>query len=404
MARTATPEYCAECDATTAMHRYVWFDNAMDALLPDMPSSGFSYKISSAFGWALENTLLRLRVVHEADDIDTEELPRRSGLFVEAAKKRGMALTAIRGPFGYTNNFIFHREGVKHRFEGLPNVGWLNGKFAGRADDKGAVKKILQKHGFPVAPGRAFWQWSLEAAAKYGTKELAAGFALVAKPRNGSVARHVTTNITNEEALRAALKHAFVYSPAAIVERHIPGFVHRFTVVDGTFVACVRQVPAHVTGDGIHTIESLMIQKNARPERHVHPGVKPLFHPLAVTEETAPLLKRQGYALTDISPPGTRVWLADEPFMRYGGELEEVTDIIHPDNRALAQDVAKLFGMKLVALDFICEDVARSWKNQKCAILELNSLPSIEMHHFPSSGTPQDVAGAIADMALRYYK
>ena len=105
-----------------------------------------------------------------------------------------------------------------------------------------------------------------------------------------------------------------------------------------------------------------------------------------------------------MSTGGVRVWLADDPFMRSGGDLEDVTDAVHPDNRALAEDVAKLFGMKLVGMDFICQDVARPWKEQACAILELNSLPSIEMHHHPSYGSPRDVAGAIADMAVRYYR
>jgi cyanophycin synthetase len=175
-------------------------------------------------------------------------------------------------------------------------------------------------------------------------------------------------------------------------------------VVDRDTLACVRQLPAHIVGNGTNTILSLVVQKNAQPDRHIHADVRSFFHPIPVTEETEAVLQRQHYTLADIPRPAVRVWLSDDPFMRNGGDLEEVTKHVHSDNRKLAQDIANLFGMKLVALDLICEDIARSWKEQRCAILELNSLPSIEMHHNPSYGTPQDIAGAIADMALRYYR
>jgi cyanophycin synthetase len=36
-------------------------------------------------------------------------------------------------------------------------------------------------------------------------------------------------------------------------------------------------------------------------------------------------------------------------------------------------------------------------------VLELNSVPCIEMHHFPSSGTPQNVAKALVDLFFKYY-
>jgi len=52
----------------------------------------------------------------------------------------------------------------------------------------------------------------------------------------------------------------------------------------------------------------------------------------------------------------------------------------------------------VVGIDFLCENISKSWKKQKCAILELNSVPSIELHHFPSAGVPQNVAKAMVDL------
>jgi len=386
----ASPAYCADCGTSRAVHRAAWLENALDALMPSTLPRFLPHRAVRFFGRALEYGLRGAGLVRLKRDFPLEALPRRTALFIEAARRQGIGFAALRGPWGYTNNFHMRVNGKTFRIEGLPNAEWLNGRFADHADDKWKVKRIFSRSGFPIAEGRTFWQWNTGAAIRYGRDTL--GFPLVVKPRNGSVARHVTINIKTQEELRRALRRAFDYSPTVIVERHIPGFVHRLTVVDGA-VFCVRQLPAHVTGDGRQAVRSLVAQKNARPERHVHESA--FYHPLRVPA---------GLDASRIPAQAERVWLAEDPFMRNGGDLEEVSGEVHPDNRVLAQDVAELFGMKLMALDFIGEDIARSWKGQRCAILELNSLPSIEMHHLPSYGTPQDIAGTIAGMAMRYYR
>jgi len=48
-------------------------------------------------------------------------------------------------------------------------------------------------------------------------------------------------------------------------------------------------------------------------------------------------------------------------------------------------------------------NISRSYKEQPCAILELNNMPCIELHLFPSSGKPQNVAKAVVDLFFKYY-
>jgi D-alanine-D-alanine ligase-like ATP-grasp enzyme len=394
-------DWCSDCDAPRAAHRLIWLENAFDAALPAAAPRMMPPAVGYALEEALEHVLRAVRLLRRERSFNPDDLPLRSMLFAHAAQERGVTLTAIRGPWGYTNHLLMQVNGKTFRIEGLPNVARQNGRLAAYADDKWKVKQILRKHGFPFAEGRPFWQWQMNRAVQYGQDTF--GFPLVVKPRNGSVARHVTIDVQNEPALRHALRHAFTYSPAVIVERYIPGSVHRLTVV-GDAVFCMRQIPAHVTGDGVHTIAELVAEKNARPERNVHAGGHDFFHPITLDAAATDLLSEKGYSHTSILAEDVRVMLARDPFMRHGGDLEELTPQVHPTNQQLARDIAALFGMKLVAMDFICEDIARPWQEQTCAILELNSLPSIETHHFPSYGSPQNVAGAIVDMALRYYR
>ena len=126
-------------------------------------------------------------------------------------------------------------------------------------------QKPPSKGRLPDRRRKIFWFWQKAWAIEYGSGEL--GFPLVVKPRGGSVARHVTTNIRSEEALRKAVDKAIAYSPAFVVERFMENsFVCRATIVDFDFVAVVQQVPANIVGDGRSTIQELAKGKTATPE------------------------------------------------------------------------------------------------------------------------------------------
>ena len=52
----------------------------------------------------------------------------------------------------------------------------------------------------------------------------------------------------------------------------------------------------------------------------------------------------------------------------------------------------------LVGVDFMMDDMARSWKEQKCGVIECNSLPFIDLHHFPLKGPARNAAGNVWDL------
>jgi len=348
------------------------------------------------------------RLAHIEYDFDAEKLVPRSRVFAEAVRRAGMRIYVLKGPIGYTNQFGLrvgnnpkaprvHVAGI-FRFEGLPSSQECATGKVRNLDDKMAVKKTLAKKKWPYAEGKTFWFWQSRSAKKYAQK---IGYSLVVKPENGSVARHVTTHITNEKELQNALALAWQLSPVAIVERYVEGFVHRVTVIAGKHVFCVKQLPAHVVGDGAHTVQELIDKKNKEPMRGSVGDSTFLMHPIVLGPETALLLNKSGQSLAGVPASGKRVYLRREPFMRYGGDLEECTDLLHPDNKKLALDLAREFSAFLVGIDLLIPDITCSWKEQTCAVLELNSLPSIDMHHFPYYGTSRDVAGILLSETLQ---
>ena len=358
--------------------------------------------MESLFDILLEKIFSFVGLIKMRDDFLSSEIQMRSACFIDEAKKRGVKLKAAKGPFGYTNHFCAEINNKKVRFESLPVANHVSKYDVSFVDCKQRTKNHLKRGGFPIAEGKSFWFWQKGHALKYGINEI--GFPLVIKPRGGSVARHVTTNITSKEELWQGMRKAIIYSPAFVVEKFVqPPFVYRATVVDFDFVAVVKQVPANVLGDGSSTINELIEKKN-NDERRGEPHQKDFtLYKVVVDDTTTKLLMEKDYNLQTIPKKGEVVFLQKNPFLKLGGELVEVTGGVHPENIRLFKDAARFFDIRLVGIDFLVPDIANSWRNQNCAILELNSVPCIEMHHFPSSGTPQNVANALVDMFFKYY-
>lgn len=383
-------------------HIQTWLDAMAEHLLPSRPLNFLLKKFGTSLDILLEKFLVLSQLVSLRDDFTRADIQLRSTCFIEEAKKQGIKFKVLRGPFGYTNHFQAQIGRKIFRFEGLPTAEFLSKQRSSVVDDKARAKQWLKKGNFPVAEGRAFWFWQKKKALLYGAAQL--GFPLVVKPRTGSVSRHVTTDIESAAELKYAINKAIRFSPAFMVEKFLPRtFVFRATVIDFDFVALVKQVPANVVGDGKQTIRQLIDKKNNSPQRGSPQQKEFTLYKIVANEVTKELLRDKAYDFTTTPSEGEVVYLQKDSFLKLGGDLEEVIPMAHPDNLQLFREVAKFFDIRVVGIDFLARDISLSWKNQPCAILELNSVPCIEMHHFPSSGKPQNVAKPLVELVFKYY-
>ncbi|MFA5838399.1 MAG: hypothetical protein WC849_00430 [Candidatus Paceibacterota bacterium] len=392
-------KYCKDCGLPATHHIQTWLDEIISTLMPRLR---LSKKIESFFDVLLEKTFVATGLIKMRDDFLSSEIQMRSACFIEEARKRGVKFQAAKGPVGYTNHFCAEIGGQKIRFESLPVANHVSKYDASFVNCKERTKNHLKRGNFPIVEGKSFWFWRKGRVLKYGIDEL--GFPLVVKPRGGSVARHVTTNIRSKKDLQRAIDKAVVYSPAFVVERFVENsFVYRATVVDFDYVAVVKQVPTNVVGDGNSTISGLVEKKNDDKRRGEPHQKEFTLYKLVIDDTTTKLLAEKNYNLQTVLEKDEVVYLQKNPFLKLGGDLVEVTEKVHPDNIQLFKNTAKFFDIRLVGIDFLVPDISRSWKNQTCAVLELNSAPCIEMHHFPSSGAPQNVANALVDLFFKYY-
>lgn len=386
-------EACRDCGMEKTAHIASWTDGILEPVA-QKGAQLIPRALERTVGAGIDAALYGLGVFSPTETYSERDIGARAWCLAQAARERGIMIRATRGPFGFINYFEFDTPSRTLRFEGLP----IEQPDAHRIDDKGAVKTALASAGFPVLPGRAFWFWQKRGARAFAR---AIGFPLVVKPTNGSYSRHVSTNISNETELERAVRHALRYGPSFLVERYLPDArVVRATVVGDDFLACAERIPANVVGDGTHTIRELIDKKNSHPLRGEITQHEAVLFKIVEDATTDALLAAEGYQKNSVPPRDAVVLLQRDPFVRLGADCREVTGVAHPENIALFKDIARHFETPLVGIDFICRDITASWKNQDCAILELNSLPCIEIHHYPSEGTPQNVAGAILDYAL----
>lgn len=387
--------FCRDCGPLPKSHFQKYIESLAEYLFPRLDHH---FPFIDRF---LQKLALHLGLVEREENFSYEHNSLRTTIFVDEGKKRGWRFWSWKGPRGYINHYEMELNGKIFSFEGLPRAEFLHSARAHKIDDKAFIKKILMENNVPVAVGQHFWFYQKLTAQQYGLK---LGFPLMIKPRSGSMSQHITINIQNAEELRQGIERAVAYDPCFIVERYLTGVkVFRATVIDGQFVATVERVPANVVGDGERTIKELVELKNSDPRRGQPRAKDMTCYKLVLDDTSARLLVSRGFTLSSVPALNERVDLQEKVILDLGADLLEVTPQTHPDNIKLFELVADLFKIKLVGIDFLAADISRSYKEQNSAIMELNSLPYIDMHHFPTSGEPVNVAGKICDLVEKYY-
>ena len=306
----------------------------------------------------------------------------------EEAKKRGIHMREFR-PFGLPKlSFIATlADGKVFDFEGVPLPS--NRKTVWWIDDKSILKKELAKRGIPVAKGGVVTkkQKALDLFARLHKPA-------IVKPAIGSASRHTTLHLQNEASLERAFDTARQVSRGVIVEEELEGAVYRPTLVDGTLIATLRRDQPHVTGDGVHTIAELVFNANKHPARQ-----GPYFSPLTLNEAAHQELAYQGLTEKSIPTNNQRVQLHQKINWSGGGTTTDVTDDVHPNNKELFERIARILQAPLVGIDFIIQDISRPWhEQQKCGVIECNSMPYFDNHHLPFEGQPRNVAKHIWDL------
>lgn len=257
--------------------------------------------------------------------------------------------------------------------------------------------RLFRRHGIPApeyrsfdSPGRHADEALQNAVLAYAAER----YPVVVKPARSSRSIGVTLDIHNHEHLRRAVRRACLSrSTRIVVEEYIeadtnpvPGTNYRVSVCRGEVVRIGYRTPLYVTGDGRHTCRELIERENlARYEAgHNLIGMQP-------GGPTVEQLARAGLTLEDVPRAGRFINLFQALLYVQTRPIE--LSRFHPDNLAMLGRAATLTGLEWTGLDFITPDPARSYKDVRCAITDVNSRP----------GVPPNTCSTYIEPLLRAY-
>lgn len=259
------------------------------------------------------------------------------------------------------------------------------------ASDKDATKKLLGSMGVPVPRGSQIVdEDEIEATIER------LGFPVAVKPLDANHGKGITVGLGTLEEVRAAFPLAKKYSRRVIIEQSLTGQDFRALVINNRLVAVAERIPAHVVGDGEHTVRELIEITNRDPRRgYGHENVLTLIELDAQTES---LLGARGLTPDTIPAAGDVLYLKTTANISTGGTAIDRTDEVHPFNVSLFERIARIIGLDVAGIDVVAPDITTPLTENGGGIIEVNAAPGFRMHLAPSDGIARNVAEHVINM------
>ena len=398
MEKSNTKNICADCAGnptvhwasytsvvmTYAMRPFEWYLNLMSKIVDPV-----LYKLNPLMPRWYES-LARLKICHIYTEPSAKDSWKIKCIW-EEAKNRGIKMRKIALLKDSHGTFFAEFKNQISCFDTLPRPGGPDSKALAWMDDKGLMRKKFSKLGIPIAQG------GVAMTEQMGLKIFRSlDKPVITKPNSGSRSRHTTIHINTESEFLRSFKIAKQLSPWVVVEEELKGMVFRGTIIGGKVIAVMRREPPHIIGDGSHTVVELAKEANKNPKRQ-----GPIFHEIELGKDAEEDLKLQDLNWESTPPKGQLITLGQKVGRTTGASTTDVTDIIHPENIKLLEKIYSVLQDPLIGVDFIIEDITKPWQEQrKMGVIECNSMPFIDLHHYPLFGESRNVAGALWDIVF----
>ncbi|NTW71260.1 MAG: bifunctional glutamate--cysteine ligase GshA/glutathione synthetase GshB [Eubacteriaceae bacterium] len=261
-------------------------------------------------------------------------------------------------------------------------------------ENKEVTKLVLREHGIKVPDGISVHSKE-EALEKYA--ELA-GKDIVIKPKSTNFGKgvYIIKNLCAPEDYSKALDHAFEYDHTVLVEEFIDGREYRFLVIGDEVTAVLFREPANVTGDGTHSIEELVKEKNEDPQRGT--GYVTPLEKIKLGEVEREYLKLQNKDSTFIPEKNQTIYLRENSNISTGGDSIDFTDEMLQSYKEIAVQSAKAVGAKITGADIIIKDIKAEPDPWNHGVIELNFNPALHIHDFPYKGKNREAEKKVLDL------
>lgn len=165
-------------------------------------------------------------------------------------------------------------------------------------------------------------------------------------------------------------------------------------MVGGRFICAATRLPAHVIGDGRSTVAELVAEKNERKRRHPYHG----RYPILVDERAEARLHALGKSDRTVPPLGDVLLLAEVNNIHAGGESCDITELVAPRIRSVAEQAAQAIpGLAVVGVDLLATSLD---EDAEVVVIEMNPRANLSMHYAPFRGAPRNPAEEIVRLML----
>jgi GNAT-family acetyltransferase (TIGR03103 family) len=290
-----------------------------------------------------------------------DDLNPYARIIVDEARRRGIAVEiedAVAGLFSLSLGG--RRISCRESLSDLTSAVAMS-----RCDDKSLTHRLLARGGLRV-PGQALVKEDEDALAF-----LEKFHRVVVKPARGEQGHGVFVDLTTKKEVLSAVKYVRELSDAVLIEEFITGQDLRIIVIGGETVAAAVRKPATIVGNGVHTIQELIVKQSRRRAAATQGESS-----IPMDEETDRCVHQAGYEMRDVLPEGVELQVRKAANLHAGGTIHDVTASLHPILAEAATRAAELLRIPVVGLDLIVD--APSEPHYQ--VIEANERPGLANH------------------------
>lgn len=208
-------------------------------------------------------------------------------------------------------------------------------------------------------------------------------------------------NIKEKNELKKCAAELLKIYPSLIIEEYVRGDDFRLLILDGRLLGAVKRIPPTIKGDGRHNVGQLIEFANQNERGRGNDLDASFLKPLKIDYETKKCLEQQGLMIDSVPQLNQIVFVRQNANFTTGGGVEDITDIVHLENIKTAVKAVKALGLKIGGVDIITQDISQPISQTNGKIIEVNSAPSLWLHHHPNFGKGRDAAGMLLDWIFK---
>lgn len=257
---------------------------------------------------------------------------------------------------------------------------------------KDITHKLLKEYSLPTPETECFYKKTY--TQKDAIKSLQKlTYPIIIKDAQGSNSKGIFPFIhTPEEALQI-LENQLPNYRSMIAQQMVFGREFRLLVLDTKIIGALEMITPYVVGDGVSTIEKLIIKKQLKTEKQT-----------AIDTKLKQILAEKNLRLNSVLPKGKEVFFKRNSCLAEGGEVRDVTDLVNEDIEKICVQASEIVGRSLVGIDVMCEDVSIDPKKQSFHIIEINGKPDLYIHYNPKQGKTRNVIEEIIRFMVKIAK